>query len=281
MEATVAIVFDFDDTLAPDSTSAFLKSLGVDIDSFWKQEVAELLKDGWDPIPAYLYKIIELSKKQSPITGKALEDFGKKITFYSGVDTIFDRLKNYAHSISSEVKVEFYLISSGIGRMLCNCSIAKYFTQIWASDFFYNENDQIEFPKKIVSFTDKTRYIFHISKRLIGERYKGMPFEVNRKEPPDNRIPLENMIFVGDGYTDVPCFTLIRKAGGTPIVVCEDQDKWGRAWSFLREQRVQYCAIADYSENSMLSSSLKRSLKHIIEKILLEKQEPSKKQFLS
>lgn len=268
MEATVAIVFDFDDTLAPDSTSAFLKSVGVDIDSFWKEEVGGLLKDGWDPIPAYLYKMLQFSKETSPISGTSLENFGKKIEFYPGVTSIFDRLKNYAQSISPEVKVEFYLISSGLGRMLNNCSIARHFTQIWASDFLYNLEDIIEFPKKIVSFTDKTRYIFHISKRLVGERYKGMPFEVNRKEPPNNRIPLEHMIFVGDGYTDVPCFTLIRKAGGTPIVVCEDQDKWGRAWSFLREQRVQYCAIADYSEDSMLSSSLKRSLKHTIEKIL-------------
>ena len=59
MSKKIAIIFDFDDTLAHDSTTDFLKSVGIDTQDFWKKRVDPLVEDGWDPIPAYLYMMIE------------------------------------------------------------------------------------------------------------------------------------------------------------------------------------------------------------------------------
>lgn len=277
MQTTIAIIFDFDDTLAPDSTSSFLHHLGINVNNFWKNEVSPLIEEGWDPIPAYLFKILELSKNaDSPlITKNKLINWGAHIEFYQGVDSIFERLRNHAKNINPRIKLEFYLISSGIGEILRNTKIAENFKEIWACDFSYNQKGEIMFPKKIVSFTDKTRYIFHISKGIVGKEFIGKPFEVNRKDAPGKqRIPLDRMIFIGDGYTDVPCFSLVRKAGGTPIAVCDqdDQKKWGRAWGFLEDKRVFHWAVADYSEKSTLSASLLMSLESAIRKIELEQQ---------
>lgn len=259
MHETIAVVFDFDDTLAPDSTSSFLREAGLqDIAAFWKEEVAALTHDDWDPVPAYLYRMIEASKtgRVSAITRKALNDWGTRLQLHDGVVSVFQRLRAIAKDANARVALEFYLISSGIGDILRYTSIAREFTDIWACEFHYGADASIDFPKKIVSFTDKTRYLFHIQKGLIGTQCRGKPFDVNKKLKPEQiRVPLSHMIFVGDGYTDIPCFSLVKQSGGVSIAVYDKShvEKWGGAYQFVHDGRVSNLLSADYSENSDLS----------------------------
>ena len=107
--------------------------------------------------------------------------------------------------------------------------------------------------------TDKTRYLFHISKGLIGSNARTKPFDVNLKFTADEmRISMGQMVFVGDGYAGVPCFSLIGKADGIPSVVrdSEDRKKWGKAWEFMESKRVLHWAMANYELGSTLHSSL-------------------------
>jgi phosphoserine phosphatase len=219
VQDTIAVVFDFDDTLAPDTTSSFLESLGVDVKEFWSRRVQGRIEAGWDPVPAYLYEMIRISKSgdtRRRITKEKLSEFGRQVKFYNGATRLFSRLKKNAESANPNVSVEYYVISSAIGTLLRATSIVGHFEQIWASDFHYSPDGGIEFPCNIVSLTDKTRYVFHVSKGIFGRKFVGKPFEVNRKIPPQElRIPLDQIIFVGDGYTDIPCFSLVRKNGGS------------------------------------------------------------------
>ena len=261
MPHTIAIVFDFDDTLARDSTSSYLHSLGVDVHEFWKDTVHRLVLEDWDPIPAYLYSMIRMSQEGrcGPITQDSLVAWGDKIQYYPGVEEIFQRLHEYAARFNHGIELEFYLISSGIATVLRNTSIADHFTDIWGCDFAFDQSGSITFPKRIVSFTDKTRYIFHISKGLVGPPSRGRPFDVNRKVDKQHlRIPLNQMIFVGDGYTDIPCFSLVRKGGGIAIGVYDsgDRETWGKAWGFIEQNRVSNLVPADYQEGSALFNSL-------------------------
>ncbi|MFN3402631.1 MAG: HAD family hydrolase [Cytophagaceae bacterium] len=271
----IAVIFDFDDTLAPDSTSSFLEHMGVNVPEFWKKKVQPLLDDDWDPIPAYLYMMIEESNsgKIPPITRAELESFGSKISFHKGVAGMFKRLEDHVRQIYSDTDIEFYLISSGIGDILRNTAISKNFKDIWASDFSYDQNDKIKFPKKIVSFTDKTRYLFHIAKGLTGPKFRGKPFDVNKKVDISKlKVPTDHMIFVGDGYTDIPCFSLIKKGGGYAFGVYdnENRDKWGRAWGFIEEGRVTSLYSANFSEKSDLSNSLLMAIDSIANRIKLK-----------
>jgi phosphoserine phosphatase len=273
MQDTIAVVFDFDDTLTPDSTSSYLEFLGVDIKKFWSRNVQNLISDGWDPVPAYLYEMIKLSPELSrAITKDSLIRFGKNIKFYPGVTQIFQRIKRYAATISNNVAVEFYIISSGIGEILRATKIAKYFNDIWASDFHYADDQSIDFPRNIVSFTDKTRYIFHISKGVYGKHTRGKPFEVNRKIPSKElRVPVDQIIFVGDGYTDIPCFSLVTKSGGVAIGVYdkENREKWGKAGGFIEDGRVSNLVPADYTSKSALSNSLMMAVESIANRIAI------------
>jgi hypothetical protein len=277
VQDTIAIVFDFDDTLAPDTTSSFLESLGIDVKDFWSKRVQGRIDDGWDPVPAYLYEMIEVSKSGDPeklITKDKLHQFGGELKFYNGVTRIFSRLKKSAESVNPHVSVEYYVISSAIGTLLRRTSIAKHFEQIWASDFDYAGDGSVEFPRNIVSLTDKTRYIFHVSKGIFGPKFQGKPFEVNRKIPPQElRVPLDQIIFVGDGYTDIPCFSLVRKNGGVAMGVYdqENREKWGKAWGFIEDGRVSNLVPADYGSKSALSNSLTMAVESLANKITLRR----------
>ncbi len=272
---TIAIIFDFDDTLAEDSTSSFLASMGVDVKKFWRAQL-DYLKEGWDPVPCYLQRMVDESVARpvaKKITKRRLAEFGKKIKFHKGVKEIFGRIKKQVAAISPEISVEFFVISSGIGEILRNTSISKCFTDIFASDFHYNEKGEIVCPKNIVSFTDKTRFIFQIQKGLLGKSARLDPFAVNKKVPSDKlHIPLDQMIVIGDGFTDVPCFSLIQKNNGIAIGVYnrESRDKWGKAWGFIEDHRVTHLVAADYHKNSGLDDALSIGLDTIARRIKLK-----------
>ena len=275
MSDVIALIFDFDDTLAPDSTSGFLADMGVDVEDFWQRQVDPLLSQhDWDPVPAYLYRMIELSKSESHgrITQESLAQWGARLPMHAGVESLFGCLRAMVKEQHPQVQLEFYLISSGIGDVVRHTPIAGEFTDIWASEFIYDEQGGIHFPKRVVSFTDKTRYLFHIQKGIVGLSSRNKPFEVNKKIAEDKlRIPFEQMIFVGDGYTDIPCFSLIRRSGGVAFGVWDPKhrEKRSRAWGFIQEGRVSNLNQARYDEDAELYQWLEEAVESLAGRISL------------
>jgi phosphoserine phosphatase len=266
----LAIVFDFDDTLTPDSTSAFLTFKGIQPEEFWNKEVNPLLLDDWDPVPAYLYALINESRRNKIITKNDFISFARTIQPYPGLCQLLDHLKDVVKETDPIIEIEYYIISSGIEDIIRHCSFAHYFTDIWASNFHYLEEGAIDFPKKIISFTDKTRYLFQINKGLIGTAARGKPFEVNKKMKQDQlRTPLRNIIYVGDGYTDIPCFSLLKQNEGFAIGVYDKHDriKRDKAWEFVQDERVSNLHSSDYSEGSDLCNTLEMAVRSILARI--------------
>ena len=277
MPEIIAVVFDFDDTLAPDTTTAFLENWGINPELFWREKVDSLLQQGWDPIPAYLYQMIEESRARPPaerITADRLAAFGRQTRFHKGVNSIFVKLERAAREVYPEARLEFYVVSSGIREIIASTRISRHFKDIWASSFHCDPTSgEILFPRNIISFTDKTRYLFQISKGFVGPGFANRPFEVNRRiDPARLRVPFSRMIYVGDGYTDIPCFSLVRKNGGTAIGVYDPRrrEKWSQAWSFIEEERVSNLVPADYSKNSALENTLIMAIEQKARTIALE-----------
>src|SRR5512133_2409203 len=100
----ISLVFDFDDTLAPDTTSGLLTHLGVDSERFWQEEVDPLLENDWDPVPAYLFALLNLSSsgKCLPITHDLLVHTGLNVKPYPGVTRMFNDLTKIVKNINSE-----------------------------------------------------------------------------------------------------------------------------------------------------------------------------------
>lgn len=274
MQEIIAVIFDFDDTLAPDSTTGYLRRLGADTARFWKQDVNALIEQDWDPVPAYLNRMIEHSRRGTlpPITRESLVQWGRDLPLHAGVETLFARLRDCAKEVHPRVAIEFYLISSGIGDVLRNTRIAQEFTEIWASEFHYDSDGRIAFPRKIVSFTDKTRYLFHIQKGLIGPASRANPLAVNRKVAAQQiRIPMHQFIFIGDGMTDIPCFSLVTREEGIAVGVYDRNhvEKWSDAFNFVSEGRVKTLYSANYSEQSDLSAFLLMAVRNKAEGIVV------------
>jgi phosphoserine phosphatase len=214
---TVAVIFDFDDTLTDESTTKLLQHYGVDAVDFWQKQNKELiLEQGWDPIPAYMKLMLDNVGEGMPLgklTNEDLRRFGGTLKFYPGVATLFKDLRAIAqeHSISHP-SVEFYVITSGLEEIVKGSKIAKELNAILGCNFA-EENGEIKYIKNVVSFTEKTRYVFEINKGLHDNRKS--PYDVNRHmDESDRPVPLKHMIYVGDGLTDVPCFSLIQHFGG-------------------------------------------------------------------
>lgn len=274
MQETIAVVFDFDDTLAPDTTSGYLRKQGVDLGRFWPG-VNALCAEDWDPAPAYLHQMLQLGTAGTiPLRRDDLIAWGREAPLHAGTDTLFTRLRQTAENTNPTVALEFYVISSGIGDIVRSTRIAEHFKDIWASEFHYDAEGRAAFPKKIISFTDKTRYLFHIQKGLIGRPARGKPLEVNKRVEPDQlRIPFSNMIFVGDGLTDVPCFSLLAKEKGMAVAVYDSQhmQKWDNAYQFVADRRVAALHSANFSEGSDLSNFLTMAVRNLAERIAVAK----------
>lgn len=265
----IALIFDFDETLVEESTSAYLKAFGIDVDHFWQQTVGALIQQDWDPVPAYMFKMIEASM-QHPMTLNSLIEFSKMLSYKKGVLDFFPTIQKQVSMNHPYWEIEFYMISSGIGDIIRNTEIAKYFKDIWASDFEYDSEGRLAFPKKVLSFTDKTRYIFQISKGMVGDSYRNQPYVVNDKyDSKPYVIPLEHMIYVGDGLTDIPCFSLLKQNKGTAIAVYDAQNTqaYGKVWKFIEENRVSNLHSANYEAGSDLYNSILMAINSIAQKL--------------
>jgi hypothetical protein len=110
MHEIIAVIFDFDDTLAPDTTSGFLSKHGTNAEDFWLNTVNPLYGEDWDPVPAYLYKLIEASMQgRIPLNRRELEAWGREAPLHEGTDSICRRLRATVEEANPKATIEFYV----------------------------------------------------------------------------------------------------------------------------------------------------------------------------
>lgn len=264
----IAVIFDFDDTLTDESTSKLLESHGIDTNDFWRNQVDSLIKQGWDPSLAYLNLILDNVGEGKPLgklSNKALSEFGASLDFYQGIPALFDDLRTLVsqHTISHP-SIEFYIVSSGLEKVIRGSSIASHFEGIWGC-CFHEQNGHICSLMNAVSFTEKTKFLYAINKGLRDLRTK--PYSVNEfVEEGKRRIPFQNMIYIGDGFTDVPCFSLLTRFNGTAFGVFDPRKKESpkKAWEKLvAPKRVSTMNSPKYGEDDDLGALLRAAVTNI------------------
>jgi len=269
----MAICYDFDGTLAPGNMQeyGFVKKLGMTPAEFWTT-ANNLAKDQkGDEILTYMKVTIDESRKRNlPITRADFQSYGKDIKFFPGVESYFDRINKYARS--KGIKLQHFIISSGLKEMLEGTSIASKFTEIFASTFLYDKTGAAVWPAMILNYTSKTQYMYRINKGCLDVTdTEG----VNRHLAKECKaLPFENMIYIGDGNTDIPCMAMLNKAGGHTLAVYKEGQK-ERAAKLNRDGRAHMVAPADYREGKKIDQFIKAvidkiaadgNLKYIINK---------------
>ncbi len=254
----IAIMYDFDKTLCTKDMQeyTFIPSLGMSASDFWNgaNKLREI--DKMDQVLTYMYMMKEKSLEIGrPLTSEYLNKMGANIELYPGVSEWFRRINAFGERLG--VKIEHYIISSGVKEIIDGSSIGDCFKKVYASEFYYDEQGHAVWPKRAVNYTNKTQFLIRISKGILDE---ADDVGVNQKmEKKDRRIPFSNMIYIGDGLTDVPCMKITKDHGGVSIAVYTDKNK-KVAEDLYNQNRIDYIARANYSEDSKLDLIIKKTI---------------------
>lgn len=270
----MAIAYDFDGTLAPGNMQEynFIPDLNMDKGEFWQEanEIAE--KNDMDEVLAYMHlMLIKAKEKNIPIRETTFMKYGAQITFFKGVETYFERINAYAES--QNIHLEHFIISSGLREFVRGTAIASHFKNIFASGFQYDENGLACWPALSVNYTNKTQFLFRINKGINNSYDNSL---INKSMPVDERVvPFSNIVYIGDGETDVPAMKMVNLYGGTTIAVYNPDSvatpthpisSKDACLTIIKHNRADYIAPANYVENGELDIMLKK----IIDKIAME-----------
>lgn len=247
----VALIYDFDGTLSPGNMQefGFIQAVGQTAPEFWTNSDNIAIGHDASNVLAYMKLMFDEAKKHGiKLRKQDLMEFGKNVKFFDGVKTWFKMVNDYgaAHG----VKVEHYINSSGLKEIIEGSPIAKEFKHVFAGSFIYDEKGEAIWPGVAVDYTAKTQFLFKISKGIFSARDNK---QVNESMADDEkRVPFSNMIYMGDGVTDVPCMKIVNMFGGNSIAVFDSQDERKRsaAQKLLRQGRVRFITPAIYTRDS-------------------------------
>ena len=243
----VALIYDFDKTLSPRDMEeySFLPGIGVEPDVFWGKCAEFTRRHQMDGILTYMYMMTRMADGTLDMTRDALEKLGKDVEFFPGVESWFDRVNAIGREIG--VSVEHYIISSGLEEIIRGSAIGGQFKAVFAASFYYDESGRPAWPNAAVNYTSKTQYLFRINKGILDVTNDR---DLNAFTPEYmRRVPFSNMIYVGDGLTDVPCMKMTRQKGGYSIAV-HAPGKTELADDMLLQGRADFSVEADYSAGS-------------------------------
>ena len=264
---TIAIVYDYDQTLSPIymQEEAIFPVFGIDPSHFWKRCAELVQKQGYDHELAYMKVLLDCLEIDRP-TNARLRELGARLTFYPGLPEMFEDLKNTLitpEHAAYGIRVEHYIVSSGMKELIEGSRLAPYVRKIFGCEFATDEHDRISFPKRAISHTQKTQFLFRINKGMLE-----LDQDVNDHMDPALRpVPFQNMIYVGDGPTDVPCFTVMRRNGGQAIAVYNPEDPTRTSF----KKCYQLCTHADRVKNIAPSDFRAGShLRLLLEEMVLE-----------
>ena len=261
MKPIIALLYDFDKTLCTTDMQnyAFIPSLGMTPAEFWRIANDFGRDNHMDGLLAYMYTMIDQCRKRGiRLDREYLIRCGRDIQLFPGVTDWFARINAFGES--QGVEIEHYVLSSGLKEIIEGSGISHEFKKVYACEFLYDEEGLASWPKLDVNFTNKTQFIYRINKGVLDVSDDRT---LNSSMPDDSkRIPFTNMIYVGDGLSDVPCMKMMRSYGGQAIAVYQDSNRQG-VEELLSRHRVDFIFPADYREGTDLDLTVKNIIRRM------------------
>lgn len=293
LQNVIAVIWDFDRTLSPDNMQKPIFDVyGIDEASFWREVnalPAYYARAGVtvQPDTCYLMHLLSYVQhgKMAGLTNERLRELGGEIELFPGLPECFDLLRaelNEPRYRDADLKLEHYIVSTGLEAMIQGSAIAPKVNGIWASGFIEEPagpgfdpaatpgNGPISQIAGLLDNTTKTRAVFEINKGVNVRR----EISVNDSIPEDERrVPMKNMIYVADGPSDIPSFSVVRKHGGLALAVYDPkrQDRFEQAVALLNTGRVDMYGAADYREESETVRWLKLHIRKIAGRMVEER----------
>lgn len=268
---SMAIAYDFDGTLAPGNMQEhqFLPDIGMIGSAFWREVRAMAKEHQADEVLVYMNLMLKKASAHNvPVRREDFKARGKSIKLFDGVTDWFTRISAYAKS--NGVDLKHYLISSGNEEIFAGTPIANCFEGVFASKYIFDANGVAQWPALAINYTTKTQYLFRINKGVTDISDNEA---VNKFVPKaDRAVPFENLVFIGDGATDIPCFRLVKEQGGLSVAVYTPNKKGAKtkAEQYLTDERVHSVVPATYSDGSALDKIIKAQIDQIAAKSVLD-----------
>lgn len=273
-KTTVAICYDFDGTLIRGNMqeNSFIPDIGMTPANFWAHVKENARRHDMDEVLSYMQIMLNKARDSNkPFNKKSLQEHGKDLNLFPGVDQWFELIGKAAGTIG--VNVEHYIISSGLDDMIRGSAIGNKFKHIFASGFTYDANDVPVFAARSINYTTKVQHLFRINKGIYNSWDNN---DINKPIPESERdIPFSRMIYIGDGETDVPAMKMVNFKGGYSIAVHppkegkrlskRESEKRAAALELKEANRVHFVEEADYTESGplfKLIASLLNRIRH-------------------
>ncbi len=246
-----ALIYDFDGTLSPGNMQefGFIQAIGRTPEEFWKMSDGIAIGQDASNILAYMKLMKDEAEKLGiRLTRENFHRFGADIKLYEGVREWFQNVNRYGRDRG--VIIEHYINSSGLKEIIEGSPIAREFKHIFAGSYIYNEAGEAEWPGIAVDYTAKTQYLFKIQKGIFSSRDAK---RVNESMADENkRIPFSNMVYFGDGETDVPSMKVVSMFGGHTVAVFDPANpaKRASARKLQRQGRASFISPANYTRDS-------------------------------
>ena len=298
-QTTIAVIWDFDDTLIPGSMQRpIFKKYGIDEITFWR-EVNGLSKyykareTKVSQSSAYLNHILTYVQrgKFPGLDNKELEKLGGEIEFFDGVPEFFQTLKSQVLTDDEfrkyEISVELYIVSTGLSRMIKGSAVSQYVDGIWGCEFIetvaepgyltgmqdklISSEGRLSQIGYLIDDTTKTRAIFEINKGVNKEGN----IDVNSQIPLEHRrVPFTNMVYIADGPSDIPVFSLLKHFRGRTFAVYAPKSArhFDRVYELQRQHRIESFGPADFREGTPTSMWIVKTVRDIASRIVSEKE---------
>lgn len=287
MANIIALVWDFDKTLVDGyMQDPIFEHYKVNAVDFWN-EVNALPKKYLDeqkvkvnPDTIYLNHMIHYVKdgRFKGLNNEMLKNFGSKLKFYPGVPEIFKTTQKLIEDKEIykeyDIKVEHYIVSTGISQIIRGSSVMPYVRSIWGCEFIEAPGEDGANVISEVGYTldniTKTRALFEINKGV--SIHDGV--EVNTKIPEeDRRVHFINMVYVADGPSDVPAFSVVNKNGGATFAIYPkgNMKALNQVEQLRKDGRINMFAEADYSKDTTASMWICSKITEFAERIRNEK----------
>ncbi len=288
LQNVIACFYDCDKTLIPgDMQEKMLREHNIEPRQFWDEAGRNVTFDKSQGVNhnsenAYMNLFLDCVEggRIPNLSNQMLREYGQEIDLFPGLPDFFLQMKNFVKEnqkySAHQITLENYIISTGLKEMILGSDLNQEacLDGIFASEF--SEKDGvIKRIARSVGFMQKTVYLHEVNKGVNVYPH----LDVNEKIPhKSRRVPFQNMIYVGDGFTDVPCFALINDRGGKSLGVYDQNEKgaFEQAYKLQEDERVFTFSIADYSKGSANYKILEHSIRKIADQIVEHREEEIK-----
>lgn len=285
MENVIAVVWDFDKTLVDGyMQDPIFAEYGIDAKDFWREN--DEMVNGFaaqdilmNPDTAYLNLFLRYARdgRFRGLNNEKLASYGPKQSFYNGIPDIFNTTKTIldgdALCREYNIRVEHYIVSTGFRRIILNSSIAQYVEHVWGCELIdgldAEGNKVISEIGFTVDNTSKTRALFEINKGV----HKRSGVQVNMKLTEEQkRVSFKNMIYIADGPSDIPAFSVVKSRGGSTFAIYPKKDfrALQQVERMREDERIDMFAEADYSDGTTASLWICNKIKSMAERIKRE-----------